>query len=245
MSKKIIIPSVNIRYKLVDLFHAYMERYYKSHKSHCRSMYDWMEDMDEDEIAYWRSQGFIFDDYPSDDFNDEDDEDDGCVIWPPRYDKHNKKKKGKDSYDFFWEGQAKKSKKKHKRGGKRARTIDISTPYSGEEENPYELGDDEIFTDYVEVDDDGIVSGKEIYYYPDYHDKENRLEFSTLKAFSDFCDSNGYLISEEVSKKLIYNRVVHTCLRSDSSQYGMYEITAETSYGTMFYEVCENSELGD
>lgn len=249
MSKKLIIPSVNIRYKLVDLFHAYMERYYKakkSHKSHCCNMYDWMDDMDDDEIAYWRSQGFVFDEciYPSD-----EDDDEGDVIWPPypRSDGKKNKHKDKDAYDVFWEGQVHKSKKKHKRGGKRARLIDISTPYSGDEENPLELGDDEIFTDYVEVnaDDNGIMDGKEIYYYPDYHDKENRLEFSTLKGFNDFCETNGYSIPKYVSTKLIYNRVVHTCLRHDGVQYGVHEIMAETSYGSLFYEVCEDSELSD
>jgi hypothetical protein len=89
------------------------------------------------------------------------------------------------------------------------------------------------------------MDGKEIYYYPDYHDKENRLEFSTLKGFNDFCETNGYSIPKYVSTKLIYNRVVHTCLRHDGVQYGIYEIMAETSYGSLFYEVCEDSELSD
>lgn len=235
MSKKIIIPSENIRNKLVDLFHAYIKRYYKSHKvysSYCRNMYDWMDDMDDDEVAYWRSQGFIFD-------TDEDDE--GEVLWPI-----DKLKNDKDAYDLFWEGQEKR-KKKHKRGGrgKHARLIDLNEPFSGFEDNPSEVSDDDIyFTDYTEVDDNGVTNGKEIYYYPDYHDKDNRLEFETLSGFCDFCEENGYIVSDQVANDIMYRRVSHTCLRPEAREYGRYEIMAEESYGSMFYEVCEASELG-
>lgn len=243
MSKKIIIPSENIRYKLVDLFHAYMERYYKtkkSRKSHCRNMYDWMDDYDDDELAYWMAHGFIFPMGDEDDYDEDD-----CVIWPPTSSRKHDKKNDKDAYDFFWEGQKKGKKKKHKRGGKRARVIDLNAPYSGFETNPCEVSDDEIsYTEYEEIDDNGISNGKEIYYYPDYHDKDNRLEFETLSSFCDFCEDNGYVVSDQVANDIMFRRVSHTCLRPDSKEYGMYEIMAEDSYGTMFYEVCEANELG-
>jgi hypothetical protein len=232
MSKKIVIPSTNIRYKLVSLFHSFMDSYYESCKkrsSHCRNMYDWMDD--DDELAYWRSQGFIFS-------TEEVMDDDSCVIWPPT--KSKKGKKGKDSYDLFWEGQER-HKKKHKRGGKRARVIDITEPYSGFED----VSDDDFgYTEYDEVDDNGVTNGKEIYYYPDYHDKDNRLEFNTLSDFCNFCEDNGYIVSDSVANDIMFRRVSHTCLRPDSREYGMYEIMAEESYGVMFYEVCEDAELG-
>lgn len=235
MSKKIEIPLVNIRSRLVDLFHLYMERRYKAckrHTSHCHNMYDWMADLDDDELSFWAAQGFVFDD---------DGDDDSCVIWPPKSHKKKHKKHDKDDEDFFWEG----NKKKHKkRGSKHARLIDINQPYSGEEEDPREVGDYDVYTEYEEIDDNGVSNGKEIYYYPDYHDKENRLEFETLSGFCNFCEENGYVVPDHVANGIMYRRVSHTCLRPDAREYGLYEIMAEDSYGTMFYEVCEANELG-
>ena len=239
MSKKIQIPLVNIRSRLVELFHLYMENRYKNrprHSSHCRSIYEWMEDMEDDELAYWMAQGFEFDNA-----NFYDNDDDDCdVVWPPTSRRLVKKeKKNRDVYDEFWEGQERHKKKKHKHV-KRARLIDLNQPFSGEEEDPREVE----YTEYEEIDDNGISNGKEIYYYPDYHNKENRLEFNTLKGFNDFCEDNGYIIPDHIANDIMYRRVSHTCLRPDAREYGMYEIMAEDSYGTMFYEVCEASELG-
>lgn len=243
MSKKIQIPLINIRSRLVELFHLYMENRYKNrprYSSHCRSMYEWLDDCDDEELAYWAAQGYVFDDA---NFYEGDDDDDSDVIWPPSSSvrKLNKKnKKGKrDVYDELWEGQEG-HKKKHKRGGKRARLINLNQPFSGEEEDPREVE----YTDYEEIDDNGLSNGKEIYYYPDYHNKENRLEFSTLSAFNDFCDENGYNVPDHIANDIMYRRVSHVCLRPDAREYGLYEIMAEESYGTLFYEVCEASELG-
>ena len=61
----------------------------------------------------------------------------------------------------------------------------------------------------------------------------------------DFCDDNGYVIPSHVSNQIIFNRVSHTCLHPESRNYGVYEIIAETSYGNLFYEVCESNELGN
>ena len=156
MSKKIQIPLINIRSRLVELFHLYMENRYKNrprYSSHCRSMYEWLDDCDDEELAYWAAQGYVFDDA---NFYEGDDDDDSDVIWPPSSSvrKLNKKnKKGKrDVYDELWEGQEG-HKKKHKRGGKRARLINLNQPFSGEEDNPLEVGDDDIYTDYVEIED--------------------------------------------------------------------------------------------
>lgn len=246
MSKKIKIPLVNIRSRLVELFHVYMENRYKNrprYSSHCRSMYEWLEDCDDEELAYWAAQGFIFDDGDCANFYDNDNDDgDVDVIWPPKSSSRlikKEKKHDKDAYDIFWEGQER-HKKKHKHGGKRARIIDLNQPFSGEEEDPREVE----YTEYEEVDDNGLTNGKEIYYYPDYHNKDNRLEFETLSGFNDFCDENGYVVPSHIANDIMYRRVSHCCLRPDAREYGMYEIMAEDSYGTMFYEVCEASELG-
>jgi K+-sensing histidine kinase KdpD len=96
----------------------------------------------------------------------------------------------------------------------------------------------------IEIEDNGITNGKEIYYYPDYHNKDNRLEFNSLSGFSDFCEENGYNVPDHIATDIMYRRVSHVCLRPDAREYGLYEIMAEESYGSMFYEVCEASELG-
>lgn len=227
MSKKIKIPSNNIKYRLVDLFHNFLDNHYKS-MQHKRSSYPYgfdYDDDDDEEMYYLMNQGYMFP-YIDEDYMDED----GYgVLWPNT--SSNKRKKSKH-------------RKHNKSSRKRARLIDINQPYSGEEEYPREVDDDDImFTEYEELEDNGLTNGKEIYYYVDYHDKENRLEFSSLDSFIEFCDDNGYNIPEKVLNEIKYRRVSHVCLNPLVRGYGYYEIIAEESYGSLFYEVCESSEL--
>lgn len=232
MSKKIIVPLKNIRCYLHDLFHEYLEAQYELERT-TRMNYD--DDEWDDESILWAMQnGFIFDGY--DPYEELGDDDDGEILYP-RYSEGNKRKKDKrnddDAYAEFWERmerkQARKEKRKHKKS--KARIIDITTPYSGDEESPMELGDD------------GILNGKEIYYYPDYNDKNSRLEFTTLQAFSDFCDDNGFVVPPYVGEQIAYRRRSHACLRPEARDEGIFEIMAEESYGDMVYEAVPISEL--
>lgn len=223
MSKKITIPSNNLRNSLVNLFHSFIMNRPKLSSSHRKSHLD-EDDYDDDEIRWLMSQGYEIYDYGDDDYVDDYD-----VVWPP---KHSKSKS--------------KHRKRHKCKHKGARIVDLSIPFSGEEEESYEHGGyDSFFSPYEDIsdEDDGILDGKEIYYYPDYHDKDNRLEFETLSGFNDFCDENGYIIPMDVGNRILYNRISHTCLNPSAREYGAYEIMAEDSYGSMFYEVCEENEL--
>lgn len=243
MSKKIKIPSVNIKSNLSDLFHMFINRKYKSERRRIE-LYD---DMDDEELLWlMQQQGYVFHDIMDDDYdygNYYEDDDEIDVIWPPKSSKKGKKDKRRtadDIYDEFWNTYEKKGKRKHRKG-KKARLVDINQPYSGDEEDPDEVG----FSPYEEVgDDDGIMEGKEIYYYPDYHDKNSRLEFTTLKAFCEFCDDNGFTVSDDVANRIMFRRVSHTCLKPESREYGLYEIMAEESYGVLVYEVCDPCELG-
>ena len=216
MSKKILIPSCNLRSSLVDLFHLFMRNHYDTYDDY---------DYDEDEIACLMSQGYIFDSVPGDGMPFGDDDDDDIVIWPPSKNKSSARSSGtrSDVYSEFWN--------KNSDSKRKARIIDINTPYSGMEDSPSEL------------DDDGIWDGKEIYYYPDYHDKDNRLEFNSLKSFNDFCEDNGYKLPEHIANAIMYRRISHTCLSPLAREYGEYEIMCEDSYGSLFYEVCDESEL--
>jgi len=235
MSKKIKIPSDNIKNRLSDLFHSFMRNRPKKSVRHYPYVCDDDDDMDEYDLLWLMQQGYVFngidDDYDSYLAN-MDEDDDADVIWPPK-----KERTADDIYSEFWDKESRKSKHKHRKS-KKARVIDITTPYSGFE------GDDE-YVEYEELgEDNGIEDGKEIYYYPDYHEKDNRLEFHTLKAFSDFCEENGYTVPDRVISEITFRRISHTCLLPSAREYGLYEIMAEESYGTLFYEVCECNELG-
>jgi hypothetical protein len=246
MSKKIRIPLNNIKSSLSDLFHDFMSRR-RIKKSSRGNYYDWYDDDDlsQEELMWLMANGHCY--YPSDDddydygsYYDNDDydydADDYDVIWPPNTNdggKKHKKKEDVDPYANYWDKLERKNRKhkkhKHKKCSSRARIIDINTPYDGEEDD--------------DISDNGITDGKEIYYYPNYHEKDSRLEFNSLKDFSDFCDDNGYIVNDDVSNLIMFNRVVHTCLKPNTREYGIYEMMADTSYGGMFYEVCEASEL--
>lgn len=224
MSKKIIIPLDNIRGYLHDLFHEYLETQYALERTTRMSYYD---DDDYDENIRWAMQnGFLFDGYDPYEELDDDDED-VAMLYP-------NERNDDDAYAEFWEKmerrQSRKEKQKHKKKSK-ARIIDITTPYSGDEENPDEYGDD------------GIMSGKEIYYYPQYDEKDARLEFTTLAAFSEFCADNGFKVPPYVGEQIAYRRRSHTCLRPDAREEGIFEIMAEESYGEMVYEAAPVSEL--
>lgn len=247
MSKKIVIPSLNIRSNLSDLFHKFL----LNRKPKGNSRYGGMsiDDLNGEELLWLMAQGYVpggYDDDDDDYVNYYDDDED--VIWPIKDSTSSKDKKGKnkkrdkdvEAYDEFWNTMRseKHGKRKHSKH-KKARVIDINQPYSGMED----CQDDVEYSHYEEIDDDGIYNGKEIYYYPDYHEKDNRIEFNTLKSFNDFCEDNGYSLPEYVANDIMYRRVSHTCLRPDAREYGLYEIMAEDSYGTLFYEVCDSSEL--
>lgn len=263
MSKKITIPLNNIRWQLHDLFHEYLDEIYSYRKMSrgCSHMhmtgYDWADD---DEVMWLMQQGVIFPGMEDDmaNFYDGDDDDeehfhyenreevlDGECIWPPKEDtskKKGKKKKSLDPYGDYWnmidalEG---KKKNKHRRGGKKkyAKVIDITTPYSGDEEDPTEYGG------YDDLDASGVIDGKEIWYYPDYHNKSDRLEFNTLSGFSDFCAEQGYHVPRDVGMDIAYRRISHTCLDPELRENGIFQIIAEESYGDMRYKVCPVQEL--
>lgn len=101
--------------------------------------------------------------------------------------------------------------------------------------------DDLYYSDY---ESDSIYSEtKSIYFYYDYHEKGDRILFTSLKEFSDFCDSMGYSLSDNCISKIIYSYESHCCVNPETYCNNMIEIVAEHSYGEMFYVVCDTTEL--
>lgn len=235
MSKKIKIDISNkVKPNLISLFHKYLSRKAKE------PTYSNYEDWDDygDMAAYWDR---VFPGW------DDDLDDDSDIVFPPRNNsililnpkgKGKGKGKKKDPFQDFWSQEDReesffkggKGKMKHKKG-KKARILDINVPYSGYEDDPTEYNLDEN-TEY-----------KEIWFYPDYHCKDDKLEFNSIKEFSDYCEKQGYSVPREVVNDLAWRYESHCCLCPESEKIGLLEIMSDHSYGEMFYGACEEHEL--
>ena len=245
MSKKIKINIPNkIKPNLISLFHEYLSR--KAKEPTYSSYEDW--DNYDDMAAYWDR---VFPGW------DEDIDDDSDVVFPPRSNgililnpKGKGKGKKKDPFQDFWSQEDReesffkggKGKMKHKKG-KKARILDINVPYSGYEDDDTEYNLDDIGFDATSYDDD--TEYKEIWFYPDYHCKDDKLEFNSVKEFSDYCENQGYFVPKEVAKDLVWRYESHCCLNPESERVGLLEIMSGHSYGDMFYDACEEQELSD
>ena len=246
MSKKIKINIPNkVKPNLISLFHEYLSR--KAKEPTYNSSYEDWDDYD-DMAAYWDR---VFPGW-DDDLDDESD-----VVFPPRNNsililkpKGNGKGKKKDPLQDFWSQEEReescfnggKGKMKHKKGRK-AKILDINAPYSGYEDDPIECSLDDIGFDATSYDDD--TEFKEIWFYPDYHCKDDKLEFNSIKEFNDYCENQGYFVPREVVNDLAWRYESHCCLCPESEKLGLLEIMCEHSYGEMFYEACEEQELND
>ena len=229
MSKKISISIPNkVKPNLVKLFREYISNKSSHEYSHGTYDEDW-----EDMYAYWDQMfpGWDDDDsdivYPSN----------NVIVMNPR---RKEGKKSRDVYDMFWDG-LKGGKHKHsKNKKKKGKLIDINAPYSGEEDD---FNFDDVDVDYTNYDNDSEL--KEIWFYPDYHDKFERLHFSNLKEFNDYCDSMGYYVDYAVVNDIAWRYESHCCLNRESEREGLLEILSAHSYGEMFYDVCDEDELSD
>lgn len=217
MSKKINITIPNkIKPNLVDLFHEYLSRKAKEPKASMGGREAYLFDDYEDMAAYWDK---VFPGW------DEDLDDDGDIVFP-------------NNVIYISPKTRKRGKHKHNKKGKKAKIFNISVPYSGDETDL-----DEYDFDFATEDYDS--QSKEIWFYPDYHCKDDKLEFNSLKEFSDYCESMGYWVDKDVTADISWRYESHCCLKPESEKVGLLEIMSEHTYGEMFYEACEESELGD
>lgn len=112
--------------------------------------------------------------------------------------------------------------------GKKAKVVDINTPYNG-------------FID----DDDYYDDEKIIYFYPDYHSKYEYEKFTSIKEFDEYCSDMGYYVSPFMGELLAYSTgICHCCIDRESRDKGIMAIIVCDSYADMFYSVCLSSELG-
>ena len=110
----------------------------------------------------------------------------------------------------------------------KAKVIDINTPYSGFEEDP-----DEVDTDK-----------HEIYFYKDYHHQYDYIKFNSYAKFKKYCDEEGYYLSNVTICDVLYWHESHCCVGSGNTNYDTMEVVADSTYENLFYDVCEDDELG-
>ena len=228
MSKKKIKVSINnIRPNLYELFRKYISRRNED-LSYCQ--YD-----DEDLYAL----GLL-------DLYDED-EDDYCVLYPSLITK--KKHKGKykkkyannDIYSKYWEEEENRiNKNRHKDKNTITCYGENDLPFSGYEDCPNNEFSDDNGLNSSQWDNNIII-----YYYPDYHDENSRIEFLSLKDFDDYCYEKGFYVPSSVGHEISHSFVSHVCLLPHYIDYGMRQIYAAPSYNELFYGVCDNSELSE
>jgi len=154
-------------------------------------------------------------------------DDDIDVVYPPS--------NGKNSNVIVMKPRKGKKKKHNKSKKGKMRIVGINE-------------DDEYSFDDVSLDDcmsENASSFKEIWFYIDYHDKDDKLEFNSLKDFNDYCEEMGYYVGKEVADKIAWCYESHCCLNPESERLGFLEIMSEHSYGEMFYEACEEVELSE
>lgn len=182
-----------------------------------------------DEEDYWDDYEEIYPGPSEDDSDDEEEENIYSELYPDVDEYWNNlesggKKKGKN-------GKYKHSKKKKNRGSEDM--LDITKPYT-------QGFIDE--TDLPEEEGDGSVA-QYIWFYPDYHDKTDKLEFNNLKDFDDFCSKNDFIVPPYVGERIAYRPVSHVCLNPGAKERGVDEIMGAESYADMFYEAGEELQV--
>ena len=250
MSNKVsLIISDKHRPNLISLFKSYVKRrvseerekwdnYYREHPYRGYDIYD---DYYDEEMAalrrFYGADGFA-DEYWDDDDDDVDYseydyevDDEGTIVFPPSSSSKGSEdvtlrpgqyRKSAQDMDDYWNKMAKfNSNGKHKH-----------TKHRGNRGNKHKGGINKPYNANFIDDNDDLMPQKTIYFYPDYHDKYERIEFNSLMEFDEYCNSEGFSVPPYVGEMIAYSAVSHCCLRPDAD-----------TYGDMFYEACETSEL--
>lgn len=259
-----MIPG-KVRPNLLLLFNTWVKRSVKEQRDRYRTRYSQYDDEDyETEMEllrryYGRSfpnssaMGVILNPLDDDEWDDEDYDDveycdymvddEGEIIFPPKNVdidttlRPGEMRRSAQDMDDYWNKMSKfneRGKKKHSkhrghRGSKKAKMIDINKPYNA---------------NYID-EDGNPLNETSIYFYEDYHDKYSRIEFSNLYDFDQYCKEMGFDVPSYVGENIAYNPISHCCLNPAAKENGVLEIMREETYGDMYYEACETSELSE
>ena len=271
MSKKIkICISDKLRPNLHKLFHEYLDskfdninRYYDDlsygygndiygtvfpyDDGHDAYIQFWEEEERKQELREKRRKDALKShNKSSNNLEDEYVDDDAYIqLWEEEARKHAKRRKdalkshnrsSKLSDDEYvdveeYDGKGRKKKHRHNKSKSKSRSsgLGIHVPYSGYEENP-----DEVYESYHVV-----------WYYPNYNDKDDRLEFDSLKDFDDFCMDEGILVPPYMFQELINHSVSHVCLNPICMERGIKELIVSGTYNDLLFNVYDLSEYDD
>lgn len=250
------------------------EKLYRLHRNRHRSMvYDDYGSEYEEEMeqlrrfyggAFPRSGGYILNPLDEDDEDEWDDDDfddiysnyddylvgdDGEIIFPnsgvaqsanddpDRTLRPGEYRRSRQDMDDYWNkmskfnerGKHKHTKHRGSRGRKKAKVVDINQPYNA---------------NYIDNDGDALENCS-VYFYEDYHDKYSRIEFNNLFEFDQYCNEMGFTVPAYVAEAIAYAPISHCCLSPGAKEQGVLEVMREETYGDMFYEACETSELSN
>lgn len=92
----------------------------------------------------------------------------------------------------------------------------------------------------LDNEEDYEESYKCIKFYSDIENELSCREFDSIKSFSDFCGSHGYMLSPTDYNNILNLSVVHCCLDPISLEYGDNEIITDNSYGALYWTVSED-----
>lgn len=115
-----------------------------------------------------------------------------------------------------------------------------------------DYGDDDLPPDFGSPsddlpfdDDDDVPKGSRIWFYPDYHEENDRMEFDKFIDFVDFCKGEGYTIPLDFYNEYPkFKYSVHCTLDPFMREAGRSVLSYAASYGEMYYLVCSCEELG-
>lgn len=196
--------------------------------------------LDEEDEDEWDDEDY--DDIYSE-YDDYEIGNDGEVIFPNANDSTSNNNvhpgeyhRSRQDMDDYWNkmskfnehGKYKHTKHRGSRGKGKAKVIDISAPYDA---------------NYIDNNDGDALESCSIYFYEDYHDKYSRIEFNNLYEFDQYCKEMGFKVPPYIAELIAYSPISHCCLNPIAKESGILEIMREETYGDMFYEACETSEL--
>ena len=264
MSKKINLTiKGKIKPNLWELFHTWHDKIVKkARKESINRFGNWFSELAD--MGYYMEDDDANYVFPN---NDLDDDDAYEKYWKRQEAKRKRREKMAydEMIDFYEIGKEDGKKKKHKNRGKRKRCkiIDINTPYCGWEDNPTIVGNSQNEIDreyggmsYQDDEEEEYKRYKEahtselddrpryddvtrIWYYPDYTNRHDRLEFDSLMEFDEYCEKEGIVISKDVAEELVYRPINHVC------NYLLGGSFYETASGETYVEMLENIPVYD
>lgn len=185
---------------------------------------------------------YLEDYYFCDDLPFDYDDDEMDIIWPHNINSrsgkgHRSRHRFNRKNGVMVASSASRSSNRHVDGGKKKGGKKTNRSSSTTNIVPLKIEND------LSGDDTYLDNKVKVYYYPDYHNDDDRVEFSSLIEFDEFCRDEGFQMDNDTLWQLFDGGVSHCCLDPVRRANGELCIICESSYDRLFYEVCQSDEL--